>query len=278
MPFDAKIFKVFIASPNDVEEERIIIRDSISEWNAINSINKKIILLPIGWETNTTPEMGERPQSIVNRQTLKDCDLLVGVFWTRIGSNTGKYISGTVEEIEEHMKTRKPTMLYFSNVKINPQEIDMDQYSKLSLFKDDCQKKGLCGYFNDKSEFKNKFSRELQIKINSDKYFAIDLNTMSEQNSIKPGAIGEADLSNEAKILIKAASSDTRGIIIIQSISQGIRIRSSKLDQVADNIRERAKWEGAIKELVNEKFIDQVDTKGRFFKINRKGFDLADSL
>src|SRR6185295_10136580 len=118
MPFDAKVFSVMIASPSDVESERQIIRDVLSEWNAIHAEVRRTVLLPLGWETHSSPTMGERPQAIINKQVLKNADLLVGVFWTRLGTATGEYPSGTVEEIEEHIASEKPAMLYFSSVPV----------------------------------------------------------------------------------------------------------------------------------------------------------------
>jgi hypothetical protein len=35
--------------------------------------------------------MGERPQQILNKQILATCDVLVGVFWTRLGTKTPEY-------------------------------------------------------------------------------------------------------------------------------------------------------------------------------------------
>jgi len=128
MSFDAKVFKVMIASPSDIIKEREIIREVLSKWNAANSELRGIVLLPVGWETHSTPEMGDHPQKIINKQILKECDLLVGVFWTRIGTSTGDYPSGTVEEIEEHIKTGKPAMIYFSSAEIKPDKLDSDQY------------------------------------------------------------------------------------------------------------------------------------------------------
>jgi len=95
MSYKATVFKVMIASPSDVASERNLIREILHEWNVINSDMRKIVLLPIAWETHSSPEMGDRPQAIINKQ-LKDCDLLVGVFWARIGTATGEYPSGTV--------------------------------------------------------------------------------------------------------------------------------------------------------------------------------------
>ncbi len=50
---------------------------------------KKSVLLPLRWETHTAPEYGTRPQEVINRAIVDECDLLVGIFWTRIGSHTG---------------------------------------------------------------------------------------------------------------------------------------------------------------------------------------------
>lgn len=105
MSYNAKVFNVMIASPGDVASERAIIRDVIYEWNAVHSLTRNIVLLPIGWESHSSPEMGASAQTIINNQVLDKCDLLIGVFWTRIGTATSEYSSGTVEEIEKHINT-----------------------------------------------------------------------------------------------------------------------------------------------------------------------------
>lgn len=79
--------------------------------------------------------MGASPQEIINNQILDKCDFLVGVFWTRIGTATTEYASGTVEEIEKHIAADKPAMLYFSSQPVVMDTVDPDQYSELSKFK-----------------------------------------------------------------------------------------------------------------------------------------------
>src|SRR5271165_4568869 len=116
MSFAARVFRVLIASPSDVLDEREIAVQTIQGWNDLNSAERQLVLLPIRWETHTAPEYGRRPQEIINRQIVDHCDLLVGVFWTRVGSPTGKADSGTIEEIERVAGLGKPIMLYFSQV------------------------------------------------------------------------------------------------------------------------------------------------------------------
>lgn len=88
---------MLIASPADVGDERLVIPEVINEWNAVSAFRAKSLLMPVKWETHTYPAMGDRPQAVINEQIVKDCDLLVGIFWTRIGTQTGVSVSGTAE-------------------------------------------------------------------------------------------------------------------------------------------------------------------------------------
>src|SRR6059058_5757055 len=100
MAYQATVIPVMIASPGDVLTERDIACDVINNWNAINSIKTSCVLTPVRWETHSAADLGDRPQQLINDRILKDCDLLIGIFWTRLGTPTGKAKSGTVEEIE----------------------------------------------------------------------------------------------------------------------------------------------------------------------------------
>ena len=172
MSYQATIFDVMIASPSDVPQARNTARDVIHEWNAVNSKSRKIILQPVGWETHASPAMGDRAQEILNMQLLKDSDLLVAIFWTRLGSPTGKAPSGTVEEINKHIQNGKPTMIYFSTAPI-PQNFNQEQYNALQSFKGECKKNGYCESFDDDADFRSKFVKHLAMKLNSLPYFKI---------------------------------------------------------------------------------------------------------
>ena len=70
MPYQATVYRVFIASPSDVTDEREIVTKVIDDWNAINSVKNSIVLLPIRWETHSYPQTGLHPQKIINKQIL----------------------------------------------------------------------------------------------------------------------------------------------------------------------------------------------------------------
>jgi hypothetical protein len=147
MAYEGRVYRVLIASPSDVEDEREAAVRVIQEWNDLYSYTRKIVLLPLRWETHTAPEYGTRPQEVINRAIVDQCDLLVGIFWTRLGSPTGIAESGTLEEIERVGKAGKPIMLYFSRVPIDPERIDASQNERLKEFKTKSYPQGLVENF-----------------------------------------------------------------------------------------------------------------------------------
>lgn len=56
MAYSAQVLNVLIASPSDVYEERDLITNTIYKWNALNSQDEKIVLLPVRWETHVRTE------------------------------------------------------------------------------------------------------------------------------------------------------------------------------------------------------------------------------
>ena len=45
--YAAEVYKVLIASPSDVAEERNVVREVVHEWNAIRSEHERIVLMPV---------------------------------------------------------------------------------------------------------------------------------------------------------------------------------------------------------------------------------------
>lgn len=166
MPSQATKYKILIASPSDVVEERKAIPEVIEYWNSVNSDHYGVILKPVLWEIDATPEMGKSPQAIINKQLVKNCDILVGTFWTRLGTPTGKAESGTVEEIEEFLKDGKPVLLYFSSIPVAPESINVEQYKRLLEFKKRCEKEGLVIFYKSIDELQKKFQMHITKTIN----------------------------------------------------------------------------------------------------------------
>ncbi len=165
MPFSSRAYRILIASPSDVEEEREIAVRVIQEWNDLYSYTRGVVLLPLRWETHSAPEYGTRPQEAINRAIVDQCDLLVGIFWTRIGSPTGVAESGTLEEIGRVAQAGKPIMLYFSKVGMDPDRIDLQQLNRLNDFKAVTYPNALTESYKSHIEFRDKFARQLELRV-----------------------------------------------------------------------------------------------------------------
>jgi hypothetical protein len=161
MSFRADTYHVMIASPSDLVEERQTATEAINEWNALHAAAESIVLLPVKWETHATPQTAIRPQEAINNQLVQESDIVIGLFWTRIGTSTGVAESGTVEEIDQFVAAGKPTLLYFSSRPIDPEKIDLKQHKKLVTFKKATYEKALVGKFSAPNELHQKLLGDL---------------------------------------------------------------------------------------------------------------------
>lgn len=165
MSFKSETYLVLIASPSDLMEEREVATEVVNDWNTQYAVSESVVLLPVKWETHAMPQSGIRPQEAINRQLVHECDVLVGMFWTKIGTNTGVAESGTVEEINQFVAAGKPAMLYFSNRPIDPNKIDLKQHKKLRSFRDATYKKALTGKFSRIDELRQTLLRDLTRQV-----------------------------------------------------------------------------------------------------------------
>lgn len=165
MSFASTTFRVLIASPSDLGDERRIATEIINEWNIQHALAESVVLLPVKWETHARPQTGIRPQEALNQQFVRDCDILIGMFWTRMGTNTGVAESGTVEEINEFVVAGKPALLYFSKRPIDPTKIDHKQHKKLAVFKQETCRDALIGDFQSEAELREKLLRDITAEV-----------------------------------------------------------------------------------------------------------------
>ncbi|MGH9717746.1 MAG: hypothetical protein ACRD4R_13605 [Candidatus Acidiferrales bacterium] len=130
MPRQSNVYEVLIASPSDVHAERTVLTEVIEDWNSANSRARSVSLQAVRWELDSFPESGGRPQELINKQIVESADVLIAVFWSRLGTPTGDAASGTVEEIEHFREKGKPVLLYFSEADV-PRNHDQDQLRDL---------------------------------------------------------------------------------------------------------------------------------------------------
>jgi hypothetical protein len=165
MPLKTQTFRVLIASPSDMPEERDAAVSAISDWNDLHAADELVVLLPVRWETHATPESNTRPQAAINGQLVQSCDALIGMFWTKLGSVTGVASSGTVEEIDQFVAARKPALLYFSARPIDPSKINLTEQRKLRAFKAATQQNALTGTFDSPADLHKKLLKDLTREV-----------------------------------------------------------------------------------------------------------------
>lgn len=169
MAQDVKIFKVFVASPSDVLEERDAVESVVADLNANLCPPLGIRLEVLRWEKNVAPDFGDDPQDVVNKQIGEDYDIFVGILANRFGTPTQRAESGTAEEFEKayvRFKANDPEsvrlMVYFNEAAISPSELDLDQVAKVRAFKEKLGPMGgLYRTYTGPSSFKEMFRNHL---------------------------------------------------------------------------------------------------------------------
>lgn len=265
MTYQATVINVMIASPSDIKGERVIARQIMDNWNAVNSEDRKAILQAIGWDTHSSPAMGDRPQAIINSQILDRADLLVAIFWTRLGTDTGEFESGTVEEIEKHVNSGKPAMIYFSSGVINPELVDPTQYAAVRRFRESLLPRVFVHDYETADQFRADFSQHLGMTI------IREFSTESSRSTAT--ATQEHALGTDAATLLIEATEDERGIIMRIQSNNGLHVSTNQQSFIdGGRGREAAKWEAAIEELESFGLIKPTNWERSLFEVTNRGY------
>jgi len=197
MSFKAEVLRVMIASPSDVQQERNEIEKAIFDWNNLYSEETQIILLPNRWENDVTPTYsGTEAQDVINKQLVSKCDILIGVFWTKLGTPTLSYSSGTLEEINIFIEQGKEVMVYFVDKDI-PRGINFDEIRRVDAYKKQFGIKGVYATYS-----VNRIVNHLYRKVIDYKKKKGMVSENNYHNSVQPIQ------SNENKKEINAISLD----------------------------------------------------------------------
>ena len=164
------LYKIFVSSPSDIQEERTILENSVQKLNR-QLPNIRIELIQAS--THTYPSSGNDAQNIINDQIGNDYDIYMGLFWKNFGTPTPRYNSGTEEEyyvaVQHFQKQKnKKIMFYFNDSPINPSEIDPTQLGLIKEFKTKIQESQNILYHSYLSvdEFEQKIDLHLLNTVN----------------------------------------------------------------------------------------------------------------
>lgn len=272
--------KVFVASPDDVKEERGSLEDIISRLNITWGATLGLRLNLIRWETNCWPGVSTDAQAHINDQIEDNYDIFIGIMWKRFGTPTPRAGSGTAEEFQRAYERHKRdpnklrVMFYFKEAPpTSMSEIDPEQWAFVNEFRKQLGEKGVIYWeFKDSREFESLLYMHLSRQVQEwGKSWGIEKRSLIMEEStpeISPndliicGDISEIDNGEGFLDLIEHAN---------ESFNEGKEIA----ERIAQEITEfGAKIEFRSKEMDGAKTATGVDIR----KARRIGDRIADDM
>lgn len=204
-------YDLLISCPGDVSGYVSIIKECIESFNiGIGRINNAQID-GRHWSTDSYSQSGNTPQEILNEQFVRECDAAVAIFWTRFGTPTDKYGSGTEEEIEEMMSANKQVFMYFIDAPISMSEVDVEQYKKVQAFKEKYVGRGTYAVVKNEEELRKIFTNHLTMH-----FLPIIMGAQNESVNIQKKSLlcikDCSSLDSESAVVMKSSFLDSKFI------------------------------------------------------------------
>jgi hypothetical protein len=174
-------YHVFLASPSDMNSERLEVRRFFDSYNRHTAAHWNVRFTVVDYGNYATTGVG-RPQDLINKQTLErfrgSLALLIGIMGQRFGSPTGLYESGTEEELEVALKMNLsngyPEIKWFFQTietfrapsDCSAIEYALEQWRKVETFRHRLEQSNpplFYGRFADTAEFRERFREDLSL-------------------------------------------------------------------------------------------------------------------
>ena len=166
---------VLISSPGDLREERLLLIQVCKDVAAKLGIPVRAIL----WEGGGAAHPDVPPfapliqdksaQEIIDAHLvdgLGGLDVYVGMIWSKMGTPTGKYRSGTEAELEAAVdawkKTGRPSVMFYQKRGSLPESVDTAQLNLVRVFVKELEDRGLRGEFRSNEELARIFAHHLE--------------------------------------------------------------------------------------------------------------------
>lgn len=264
-----------IGSPSDIQEEVTTAINVINRWNYINSRSTNIALIPLHWSFSSYPTSSAPPQKSINKQLVEQSDLMIAIFGTKIGTPTDTEISGTVEEIKEHIKAGNDVMLFFKLSSEDITSIEPQQLQKIKEFKDSIKDRVLWCDFTSNEVFEKILYEKIQLFVN-DHWKNTQVFT-----PILPSRSGQLQLSDNEKQRLVEWTNEQNAESASFSFNRGYLYRLGYKQYEVNEGRENAEWEDFFKRLRNADLIeiDRYNKEGRpIYKLTKAAYEYVDEL
>lgn len=276
--YNANVYKIMFGAPSDIKEEHDAFVEIVHEWNHLHSEEFGIVLLPLHWSTNSYPLIGKNGQKIINDEVVAKSDLLICVFGSKLGTATDTHDSGTVEEIDEHLKSQKDVMIYFKkSINIDPDNFNPTQLENLRAFKENKKKECLYSEFDDTKDFQEKLFKNLHQYIN-DHWLNINRKRPDSLTNNQSKNIELSDFDIER--LQAWTSSDNPSFLCLPIIGGRVIYGLGAKQYNVNNGKENIEWDDFFERMIQYGFIEieKYDKYGSpIYKLKKAAYDYMDS-
>lgn len=169
MAQNVTLYNLLISCPGDVKDELAIIESAVEEFNDLYAEPLGITIKTRHWGKSSYAQSGGKPQALLNEQLVNKCDAAVAIMWTKFGSPTDDYGSGTEEEIEIMLQSGKQVFMYFSDKPFPPSKMNEDGYKQVQAFREKYKDRGIYFTYSSDEEFKKLFFAHLSMYFLSQK-------------------------------------------------------------------------------------------------------------
>ena len=174
------LYKILISCPGDVTEELDVIDEVVEQFNQQYTDPLGISIQTKHWSKSAYAQSGDKPQNLLNQQIVNDCDAAIAVLWSRFGTPTDRYGSGTEEEISIMLEQKKQVFMYFSDRPIEPSRIRPEQYDRVQKFRESYKDKGIYYGYQSIDDFRKLLLAHLSM------YFLTQQRIEELENQRKP--------------------------------------------------------------------------------------------
>lgn len=189
------IYDIIVSCPSDVQDEKEAINRVIGEINQYSIERHQMMFRVKNWLTDVDSDVGEPAQEHINKTLVDKCDILVGIFKTRLGTPTKVANSGAEEEIDRFVKQGKKCFLYFvTTANINLTNLNVEQLTKLNEFRKKCESNSLYKTFDSIDALYDVFKSDFNLYITN--------NLINKEKSDELKVENETSLDNQEKIAI----------------------------------------------------------------------------
>ncbi|NOX65498.1 MAG: hypothetical protein GXO85_06790 [Chlorobi bacterium] len=208
MPQSINKYKILVASPSDVLDERESMDEVFSELDKTYGSRNNLVLELIKWETNTAPAISETDiQDLIDKDVGSDYDLFIGILWKKFGTPTKKFGSGTEQEFQNAYTRfkKKPKALqilfYFkTSTPLSLSDIEPSELEKVNKFKKELGKKNVYYWEYNNTEELQKFLR-IHIPQRIDELRKTNIISESNKKETKQAIIEEELYEEELGII-----------------------------------------------------------------------------